>query len=177
MNRRDFLRLSAGGALLASPLASFGADYYAAPRSLFLHRAATNEGARITYWQDGQYLPQGYTEICYLLRDVQARQITQMDTTLLDILNWIQAYFAVYGWHEPLIINSGYRTRHTNNHTEGAVKNSMHLYGKAVDCRMTGVPADYLGKLVAYLRAGGIGVYPNRNFVHIDTGRLRSWRG
>lgn len=56
-------------------------------------------------------------------------------------------------------------------------RRSNHRLGKAVDFRLVGVGVD---RLVAYLkgrRLGGIGRYPQSKFVHLDTGRYRTWGG
>jgi uncharacterized protein YcbK (DUF882 family) len=56
-------------------------------------------------------------------------------------------------------------------------RRSNHRLGRAVDFRLLGVPVD---RLVAYLKArrlGGIGRYPQSQFVHLDTGRYRTWGG
>ena len=100
-----------------------------------------------------------------------------MNLVLLDILCGVQGWFRAYGVDKPLVINSGYRTKHTNDNTEGSAKNSMHLYGAAADIWMPGVPVDSIAKLGLYLKGGGVGFYPSRNFVHVDSGRLRTWRG
>jgi uncharacterized protein YcbK (DUF882 family) len=84
---------------------------------------------------------------------------------------------AQYGYKQPLQILSGYRSPQTNENTEGAAKASQHMLGKAIDVRIPGVSAEYLGKLMRWLSRGGVGVYDNRNFVHIDTGRVRTWHG
>ena len=57
------------------------------------------------------------------------------------------------------------------------VVSALAMLGKAIDVRIPGVSAEYLGKLMRWLSRGGVGVYDNRNFVHIDTGRVRTWRG
>jgi len=59
----------------------------------------------------------------------------------------------------------------------GVARQSNHRLGKAVDFRLVGVPVH---RLVAYLKKhklGGIGRYPLSNFVHLDTGRYRTWVG
>jgi Bacterial protein of unknown function (DUF882) len=56
-------------------------------------------------------------------------------------------------------------------------RRSNHRLGKAVDFNLVGVDVD---RLVAYLKRrklGGIGRYPHSKFVHLDTGRYRTWGG
>lgn len=147
------------------------------PRHLYLKRAATGEAEWLTFWKQGGYDVDGYVKACWLLRDVRAGEVIYIDPVLLEILNWMQIYFSQGGEIKPLIITSGYRTPKTNGGLEGAAKNSMHLYGKAVDFRVEGIKSTVVGEVAKSLRLGGVGFYPSSGFTHLDTGRVRSWRG
>ena len=170
-------------ALRQLALGEIPADFWEHPRELNLQRG--RDHLKIIYWRDGQLVPEGYWAACRLLRDVQANQMTYMDPAVLDILRGLLGYYQAWGWDQPLIINSGFRTVATNNQLvnkhEGAAKNSMHLYGRAVDLHMSGIPVAHLMQLGLYFRRGGVGFYPPNTarvgFVHLDTGRLRTWRG
>ncbi len=59
--------------------------------------------------------------------------------------------------------------------TDGVAHNSLHMRGKAVDIRIPGQNPKLVGRAAKSLRAGGVGIYPSSNFVHIDTGRVRYW--
>jgi uncharacterized protein YcbK (DUF882 family) len=98
-----------------------------------------------------------------------------MDPTLLDLICATQAWLKYYGHNAPIYINSGYRTIQTNSHLEGAAKNSMHLYGKALDFRVPGLTPMQIAQIAAKFQAGGIGIYPTKNFIHLDTGGVRVW--
>jgi uncharacterized protein YcbK (DUF882 family) len=52
---------------------------------------------------------------------------------------------------------------------------SLHLQGKAIDLRLGEVPLARLRDTAIKLRRGGVGFYPASNFVHVDTGRIRTW--
>jgi uncharacterized protein YcbK (DUF882 family) len=108
---------------------------------------------------------------------VQANEAVQMSPVLLDILTGLQGYMAALGHVRPLRTNSGYRSRKTNDRTEGAVKNSLHTQARAWDGRFEGLSADYAVGIARYLQGGGVGFYKAKNFVHVDDGRLRFWRG
>jgi uncharacterized protein YcbK (DUF882 family) len=41
--------------------------------------------------------------------------------------------------------------------------------------RLPGAPLADLRDAALSLRAGGVGYYPQSQFVHLDTGRLRNW--
>ena len=73
---------------------------------------------------------------------------------------------------------SSYRSPASNRllaaKTGGAARHSLHLDGKATDAPIRGRDLAALHK--AALRAGGgAGYYPDSQFVHMDTGRLRHW--
>ena len=157
------------------PLAS--PAFWDLPRTLWLRRAATGEEIRETYFSNGRLQTRGYDRVCVLLRDVRTGQAVQMHAVLLDILRGMQGWLEGYGYPRPIIVNSGYRSRGTNAMTEGAALGSMHLRGRAADIRVPGVPTDYLARLGLYLSGGGVGFYPAKGFVHVDSGRLRAWRG
>jgi uncharacterized protein YcbK (DUF882 family) len=178
MLRRQLI--GGGIASLAAPrvlASSSQSDFWARPRLLALRRPVTGEAVAEVYWENGQLVPAGLQRLNHILRDVHANEVREMDQNLLDILTGIQGWFRAYGQNRWIEINSGYRTARTNEHTEGAAKNSQHLIGKAADIRIEGVPSDYLFRLGQYLQGGGVGWYPNANFVHVDTGRVRTWLG
>lgn len=184
MNRRSFLNALSGVALVAASglalpasagPADLGFDFTTGTRTLKLYRPASNELLELDYLHNGVWTPQAYARICWHLRDVQANQHAQIDQNLIAILDWTQRYLAGLGYHEPLHILSGYRTLATNRRTEGASKDSQHMYGRAIDFTMPGVAPEFLGKLMAWLAQGGVGIYGRNDFVHVDTGRRRIW--
>lgn len=154
-------------------------DFWSKPRELWLRRQGTADEIRVVYWKDGNLIPEGYWQACALLRDVRANVMTTIDPTLLDVLRGISGYYQAWAWPHPVTATSGYRTVRTNDalSREGAAKNSMHLYGKAVDLHIPGIPTRDVSALGMYLQQGGVGFYPDRNFTHLDTGKLRVWRG
>lgn len=87
----------------------------------------------------------------------------------------------------PLYVNSGTRCP-TKNAEVGGVPNSNHMTGTAADLSPRGaIPIRELHRRVleAYKRGlipalAGLGFYPNKGFIHVDTspkaaGRLRRW--
>lgn len=154
-------------------------DFWSRPRELWLRRQDTRDEVRAVYWKDGRIQNEGYWQICAILRDVRAHRMTLMDPLVLDILRGIYGFYQAWQHPYPIVITSGYRTPATNQalSKEGAAKNSMHLYGKAVDLYIPGVPAKDISALSAYMRLGGVGFYPDKGFTHIDTGKRRVWKG
>jgi len=76
---------------------------------------------------------------------------------------------------------SGYRSPRTNAMLRGAsshsgvASRSLHLSGRALDFRLPGFDTARLGDLALELGRGGVGLYRESDFVHVDTGRVRSW--
>ena len=75
---------------------------------------------------------------------------------------------------------SGYRDPQTNERLRktrggGVAKRSLHMEGQAIDVRLPGVPLAELRDAAISLKAGGVGYYPKDQFIHVDTGRVRTW--
>lgn len=197
MNRREFivasgssLLLPAGSEAFARTISREEAAAMPYPISnnpppiwdLWLIRQANGkrEEYREKYVEHGQVYIPGYVKLCEALRDVHApakEQVVQMDLKLLNLLFAVQQWMKINGQYRPLIVNSGYRTSRSNANLENAAKNSMHLYGKAADFYIENLPTKYLGELVKFFKEGGMGLYLSKNFVHADTGAVRTWNG
>jgi uncharacterized protein YcbK (DUF882 family) len=59
--------------------------------------------------------------------------------------------------------------------TSGVAEHSLHIQGQAIDVRLTSAKTVALRDAAIAHAAGGVGYYPESNFVHIDTGAVRSW--
>lgn len=151
--------------------------FWALPRVVNILRVKTGEHAQVCYWRDNALQADGYRQVCHLLRDVRAGEVTAMDLRLLNLLCAMQAWlYSAYGYLQPYNATSGYRTRGTNALTEGAAKDSAHVKGMAIDGRFPGLPVPYVGQLAKMFQTGGVGFYMDaRNFIHTDVGRVRSW--
>ena len=97
-----------------------------------------------------------------------------VDVDTLALLEEVREWAMV-----AVVINSACRCDFWN-HSIGGSKNSKHVQGRAVDIRIEGKTPDEIAEFVEKLMPdfGGIGVYPEKNFVHFDTrtGKGR-WRG
>ena len=74
---------------------------------------------------------------------------------------------------------SGYRAPQTNamlsRQQRGVAKDSFHMRGRAIDIRMPGTATSNIKRAALALKAGGVGYYSRSNFVHIDSGQVRTW--
>lgn len=174
--RRLITGAAAACALTLLPaLPAPAADFWSQPRRLRLVRPRTGERLDAIYWRNGAPDPVGYAQVCHLMRDVRGGKTVSMHPRLLDLLCAIQAWVAAYGYTQAMEILSGYRSPETNANTEGAARNSMHMYGQAADIVLPGLPVSYMGQLAQRYAGGGVGFYASSGFVHVDTGRIRTW--
>jgi uncharacterized protein YcbK (DUF882 family) len=185
--RRSFLKSSAVlASVLAAPAvkaSSKTAPVAAAPaaaapneRILRLYNTHTGESLRSIFWAEGQYIPDALQDINKLLRDHRNNKVTAMDPQLLVLLDKVSAQ---YGDHPTLHIISGYRSPESNAkmhaNSSGVAKHSLHMEGKAIDVRIPGKDLAKLHTIAMSQRAGGVGYYPDDQFVHMDVGRVRYW--
>lgn len=177
MNRRAFLKLSFGASagLVATPLLANVAPRLD-ERALAFYNTHTGERVTTTYWADGQYLAAELTAMNRVLRDHRSGEVHAIDQRLFDILFNLQS---VTGARGEFHVISGYRSQASNaalrRHGNGVAKDSLHIVGKAIDIRLPGSALGDLRRAALSLRAGGVGYYPASEFIHLDTGRVRSW--
>jgi uncharacterized protein YcbK (DUF882 family) len=164
-------QLAAAGTAVSEPL-------LLAPRDLSLRNLHTGEHVAIRYFDNGQYLPGALTQFNHLLRDHRSGAMANIDQRLFDQLHAL----ARGARREPQYqIISGYRSPATNEqlraNSEGVARHSLHTEGRAIDVRLGGTACSRLRDLALDLRSGGVGYYAKSDFVHLDTGRVRSWQG
>lgn len=172
LRRRQFL-------LLGAALASAGADALAfAPRRLTLQNLHTDEAAELDYGYPGAYRPDAMAQVAALLRDFRTGEQHVIDPLLLDVLHDAALTLGA----DPVFgVISGYRSPQTNailrSRSDGVALRSLHMEGRAIDVRLAGVDSARLAACAQNLGRGGVGYYRRADFVHLDTGTARTWRG
>jgi uncharacterized protein YcbK (DUF882 family) len=179
VRRRDVLTFGAAVGLtaIAAPAWARQLDIWE-PRRAILDNLHTGEAFNEVYYANGSYLPDALAEATRIMRDWRTGDERFIDPTLFDALHAIRDRLES---PRPFQVISGYRSPRTNamlnRRSNGVAENSQHVLGKAIDVRIEGVELSNLRNAALDLAAGGVGYYPRSNFVHVDTGRVRQWRG
>jgi uncharacterized protein YcbK (DUF882 family) len=173
-SRRLFLRRASAAALLL-PVAGVWART-PERRSLSFVHTHTGERLSTVYFEGGSYNDVELGRINQLLRDFRTGDVHAIDPAVLDILADLRV---LADRDEPYEVISGYRSPATNatlrSRSRGVAAHSFHLQGRAIDVRLSGFPTDKLRELALGLRQGGVGFYPQSDFVHLDNGPIRHW--
>ncbi len=185
VNRRSFLGLGSaavGGLILPSLIKPAAAANFKSgvisegARRLSFRNTHTGESFSGVYRVGDKYLPDAFKHINYVLRDFRTDQVYAMDPRVIDIMYMVQR---MTGQNRPFEIISGYRSPKTNNmlrtKSSGVAKKSYHMKGQAIDLRIKDFSSRRVRNVAASLRAGGVGYYAKSDFVHIDTGDVRTW--
>ncbi|HET7085567.1 MAG TPA: DUF882 domain-containing protein [Rhizomicrobium sp.] len=150
-----------------------------AARTLSFNCYNTGEQLKATtYWADGKYIPDALAEVNYALRDYRSGEVYPIEPKVLDLMHQIgekldtNCHFEVY---------SGYRSPKTNamlrQADSGVAAHSLHMEGLAVDITLPGRSLEQLYHTSLAMHAGGVGYYPDADFLHVDVGRVRRWVG
>jgi uncharacterized protein YcbK (DUF882 family) len=168
----------AGAAALWARSSIGAADHDLKARRIALVNLHTGERLETEYFRDDAYVPEALAAIDVLLRDFRSGEKHAMDPKLMDYLVDVAAQV---GAPPEYSVISGYRSPETNERlherSSGVSQHSLHMRGCAIDVRMTGVDCAALAARAQDLMRGGVGYYRASNFVHLDTGAFRTWRG
>jgi len=182
--RRNYLVATVKTVVAAAAMAASSSDALAAElvtspeieKSLKLYNTHTHEFLQVVFCRDGIYDQASLNELNVLLRDHRTNEATEMDRGLFDQMWQLQQRC---GGDEVFEIISGYRSPATNNNllkkSSGVAEKSYHVKGQAIDLRLRGTKLSKLRLAARAMKAGGVGYYPSSDFVHLDTGPVRSW--
>lgn len=147
-------------------------------RSLALQNIHTGEHLAVDYWIDGAYQPGALAAVNHVLRDFRTGDLHVIEPRLLDVLARIHARLETPA---PFQVISGYRSPATNamlraeSEHSGVASKSLHMQGMAIDIRLGGRSLEILHRVALAEQAGGVGYYPQPDFVHVDVGPIRRW--
>ena len=144
--------------MAALPNLARATGHGAGRRELALAHTHTREHIDVVYALEQHYLPRALGTLNHFLRDHYAGEVGDIDPRLFDLLHRVRG---MLGSQRPFEVISAYRAPATNHHLRHS--------------RGGGVALADLRDAAPSLRAGGVGFYPREQFVHIDTGRPRSW--
>ncbi|MSO56982.1 MAG: DUF882 domain-containing protein [Acidobacteria bacterium] len=168
ISRRSFVTA------LAAARSAFAGS--AAPRALRFNHLHTGERLEVEYFSAGTYQPDALHAVDRLLRDFRTGDVHPINPDLLDLLHNVTGLTES---RKPFDVISGYRSPATNQmlrrRSEGVAAGSLHMQGLAIDIHLADVPLPKLRDAALTIRRGGVGYYPASNFVHVDTGRVRTW--
>jgi uncharacterized protein YcbK (DUF882 family) len=151
------------------------------PRStrwIELHNLHTNESINVVFADDRGFIDDGLRKLEYFLRDFRQKETHRIDSQLYVLLTDLADKARCSPRFEVI---SGYRSPDTNEklHSAGhhVAQHSLHMEGRAMDVRLRGCSIKKLRDLAVAAGRGGVGYYPKDEFVHIDTGPIRTWEG
>ena len=183
VGRRAFLgfgAVAAAAAFVPTKAAAASTGAVKAPeRVLSFFNTHTGERLKTTYCLGGSYQRDALRDLNFILRDFRANEIKPIDPRVFDLLHELGGTLET---DQPFHIISGYRSAQTNamlrergGASTGVASHSLHMVGQAIDIRVPGVKLDHLRDAAKSLKIGGVGFYPDLNFVHVDVGRVRYW--
>ena len=147
-------------------------------RSVALDNLHTGESMQAVYWDQGAYIPDVLDAVNLHLRDYRTGDVHVIEPRLLDLLDSLAKLTEAKA---PFQVISGYRSPATNamlrERSDEVAKKSFHMSGMAIDIRLPQVELAHLHAAALSLGRGGVGYYPESNFVHVDVGPVRSWHG
>ena len=136
----------------------------------------TDERLDVVYRDGSGYLAPEIERMNWLMRDFRSDQTTRMDPRLFDILHALSLTCG----GDVFEIISAYRSPATNAKLRktgggGVARHSLHMEARAIDLRLVGFDTARLREAAVALGFGGVGYYPESDFVHVDTGNVRTW--
>jgi uncharacterized protein YcbK (DUF882 family) len=178
--RRSFMAasLAAASTLLRTRVGRAAAVVPGAePGRLALYNVHTQEALTVVYRNAaGRYARDELGRLDRALRCHYTGEVAPIDIRVIDFLNAVDQ--SLGGGHEIHVI-SGFRSAAYNawlvRHGSGVSPHSLHLVGRAIDVRFPALPLVQVRRAALDLGRGGVGYYPTSDFVHLDSGRIRSW--
>jgi uncharacterized protein YcbK (DUF882 family) len=149
-----------------------------ADKRIALKNLHTGEELEVAFCRGDTYVEESLAAIRVLLRDFRNNEQHLIDPRLMDYLYDVACRHGVPPVYSVI---SGYRSPQTNEQLRergsGVARHSLHLEGRAIDVRLARVDCAQLAECALRLTRGGVGYYRTSDFVHLDTGAFRTWKG
>jgi uncharacterized protein YcbK (DUF882 family) len=124
---------------------------------------------------DGRYDDAALAQIGRFFRSRTDGRSGPMSLRLIELLDWVEDHFQP----RQLVLVSGYRSPELNRslRAEGrrVAQASMHTEGMAADVQPIGLDLRRLWNTLRREEIGGVGLYQQEGFLHLDTGMPRFW--
>lgn len=177
MRRRTIFLTAAATALLAGPGIAHAAakrrlDALPGVRRLQLHHAASGAKFSGIYHNGMAPDPVAMKELSQVLADTRTGAVRDFDPAAIDIL-WELGQGQKF---TEFVVLSGYRTPATNRAVHGA-GDSQHLRAAALDIQIPAGKYNSFSEAALRLARGGVGLYGDQGFIHLDSGPVRRWGG
>lgn len=147
--------------------------------SYSLHFLDIHTGKRldIAYRDSAGYEQDALIRLNSYLRDRRTGQVHAYDPRVFDLLH--DLLISLGRPNGEIDVICGYRTPWTNaylhSHGHHVAVHSLHMQAMAIDIRIPGVSIAQVRNAALALHRGGVGFYPENDFVHVDVGRVRRW--
>jgi uncharacterized protein YcbK (DUF882 family) len=149
-------------------------------RTIELYHVHTKENLKVTYMQNGRYVPSAMKKLNHFFRDWRRGEVTKIDPVTVDLIYELHADL---NSRRPVHVVSGYRSPKTNAFLKrigrNVAKRSQHMAGKAIDFYFPDIPTKKIRNAALFRKVGGVGYYRSSGgptgFMHLDSGRVRHW--
>lgn len=179
-SRRKWLSLGGvvlGATILSNPV--FATLSTPKPRLLRLRNINSGEIFSSAFTEGKGFSSKTLAQLDRFMRDKRDGTMHKMDPHLFSKLYRVQSNLGLRNTEIQIIC--GYRSPRSNalmhRRSRGVASHSYHTRGQAVDFRIDGVSLAKVRNAVQQMNNGGVGFYPRSNFVHMDTGPVRTWLG
>ncbi len=168
------------GIVLGGPGDAWGAAPGGFPQGdgrLRLYNFQSDQFAEVGFRENGKLLPEGVARIQELLRSRVDSETVTLDIRLLDLLDYLQDYFGA----DTVEIISGLHRKTPSDPKEKRDREpspqGLHAQGKAVDFHLDEIREETIRNYLVQLKIGGVGYYGSLDFIHVGSGKFRTWGG